>query len=352
MNNPLISVIIPVYNAENYLATCINSVLSQTYTNFECILINDGSTDNSGEICDQYQLLDERIKVIHKENGGVSSARNKGLDMAKGEWIVCVDSDDWIEKEYINQFIQTSSDTDMVIQGYFRHFGSQKVKKYSPLPWQDSGEQAFEKLSDLYQDVKSLSATVLYTSWAKIFKKQIIDDNHLRYKESTQAGEDFLFSLSYLFYVNTISVISFAGYHYMTHQSALTKTVFNDIEKFASWHLDIISAAIKIGDKYRNSKTLVNLIIANHIHVILDMCYLRSYVPKEKRLKTLSLIIPLLNLENLKYFRKKYAVLKLHDLFSIKTLDAILFFYVHLLGLPARKIYHKLIGKKYEIYKQ
>ena len=351
MNNPLVSIIIPVYNAENYLSTCINSVLSQTYTDFECILINDGSTDSSGEICDHYQLLDERIKVVHKENGGVSSARNKGLDMAKGEWVVCVDSDDWIEKEYINQFIQASFNTDMVIQGYFRHFGSQKVKKYSPLPWQDSGEQAFEKLSDLYQNVENVSATVIRASCAKIFKKQIIDDNHLRYRECMQDGEDTLFSLSYLFYVNTIRVISFAGYHYMTHQSGLTKTVF-DIEKFASWHLDIISAAIKIGDKYRNNKMFVNLIIADRIEVILRMCYLRSYVSKEKRLKILSLIIPLLNAKNLKYIGKKYTVLKLHSLFSIKTLDAILFFYVHLLGSPARKIYHKLTGKKYEIYKQ
>src|SRR5690606_27273688 len=97
---PKVSVIIPVYNAEKYLRECIDSVLAQTFDDFELLLINDGSTDGSGKICDEYAQKDARVKVFHKENGGVSSARNLGLDNAKGEWITFIDSDDWIGENY------------------------------------------------------------------------------------------------------------------------------------------------------------------------------------------------------------------------------------------------------------
>lgn len=101
MNNPLISVIVPVYNVEKYLPRCIDSIIDQTFKNFELLLIDDGSKDKSGEICDEYAKRDNRIKVFHKENGGVSSARNVGLDSAKGEWIIFCDSDD---EFYCNAF--------------------------------------------------------------------------------------------------------------------------------------------------------------------------------------------------------------------------------------------------------
>lgn len=99
MKDDLISVIVPVYNVEKYLHKCINSILNQTYKNLEIILIDDGSTDNSGKICDEYALKDNRIKVIHKENGGLSSARNAGLDICSGDYIGFVDSDDYIAED-------------------------------------------------------------------------------------------------------------------------------------------------------------------------------------------------------------------------------------------------------------
>lgn len=101
MNIPQISVIVPVYNVEKYLSRCIESILSQTFTDFELLLIDDGSTDRSGEICDEYAKKDTRIRVFHTKNRGVSAARNLGLDNAKGEWISFVDSDDWVENDYL-----------------------------------------------------------------------------------------------------------------------------------------------------------------------------------------------------------------------------------------------------------
>ncbi len=104
MSSPLISIIVPVYNAEKTLNRCVDSILQQTFTDWELLLINDGSKDLSGEICDQYGAKDKRIRVFHKENGGVSSARNVGLDNAKGEWITFVDSDDLFMIIYLMQF--------------------------------------------------------------------------------------------------------------------------------------------------------------------------------------------------------------------------------------------------------
>ena len=114
---PKISVIVPVYNVEKYLSRCIDSILAQTFTDFELLLIDDGSKDKSGEICDEYANKDNHVKVFHKENGGVSSARNLGLDNAQGEWITFVDSDDFVNSDWLSYYAK-SFDVDLIVQGY------------------------------------------------------------------------------------------------------------------------------------------------------------------------------------------------------------------------------------------
>ena len=116
--NPKISVIIPVYNAEKYLRRCVDSILAQIFTDFELLLIDDGSKDKSGVICDEYAKKDNRVKVFHKENGGVSSARNLGLDNARGEWIGFIDSDDMVKPEYLDGLIRYQSRSSLVVGGY------------------------------------------------------------------------------------------------------------------------------------------------------------------------------------------------------------------------------------------
>ena len=107
-DNPLVSIIVPVYNVEEYLEECVNSIISQTYTNIEIILVDDGSTDNSGELCDKYSLRDNRIEVIHKVNGGISDARNVGAKSAKGKYIYFIDSDDYIVSEAIDELVSVA----------------------------------------------------------------------------------------------------------------------------------------------------------------------------------------------------------------------------------------------------
>lgn len=116
MIRPKVTIIVPVYNVEKYLTCCIGSILSQSFKDFELLLIDDGSSDLSGEICDDYVEKDARIRVFHKENGGVSSARNLGLENAQGEWICFIDSDDWVEVDFLKELIQYDS-FDLVVGG-------------------------------------------------------------------------------------------------------------------------------------------------------------------------------------------------------------------------------------------
>ena len=127
-----ISIIIPIYNSEKYLTHCLDSILKQTYQDFEVILVNDGSTDNSAKICDNYTITDARFKVIHKQNQGVSIARNTGISYAKGEYISFIDSDDWIENDYLKNMINVAdSSSDIIISGAICDYTDKQSKKLS-----------------------------------------------------------------------------------------------------------------------------------------------------------------------------------------------------------------------------
>ena len=171
MEMPLVSVIVPVYKVEPYLHRCVDSILIQTYTNLEIILVDDGSPDNCGKICDEYAKKDNRIKVIHKTNGGQSEARNVGLDVAKGEYVTFVDSDDWIHHRYVeilyNDIMQANADVSMC--GFVRTSdmhcvdNSYKNHKFKTI----SKEQAMEKT--LYQNKLDSSP------WDKLYKRKLFD---------------------------------------------------------------------------------------------------------------------------------------------------------------------------------
>ncbi|MDR0422523.1 MAG: glycosyltransferase, partial [Proteiniphilum sp.] len=115
--NPMISVIVPVYNVEKYLRKCLESILAQTYTSFELLLVNDGSTDGSGQICDEYAQKDSRVQVFHQENKGVSRARNLGLERAKGKWVAFIDSDDWVDSTYLEHLLEGDEDVELRVMG-------------------------------------------------------------------------------------------------------------------------------------------------------------------------------------------------------------------------------------------
>lgn len=216
MPSPEISVIVPVYNTGKYLRRCVDSILAQTYTDFELLLIDDGSTDGSGAICDEYAAFDSRVCVFHKPNGGVSSARNLGLDHARGEWIAFVDSDDWIEPEYLACLFSNINGADLSICD-FRIKGSSEI-------WPDKIASGFihtEELANFYAD--TFPYCYLTAPWIKLFRKSIIDSHNIRFNERISTIEDTIFVLEYLRWVESISCTDKKLYNYWRQDAGLSQ---------------------------------------------------------------------------------------------------------------------------------
>ena len=207
MSDTLISIIVPVYNSEQTLQQCIESILCQTYKNIELLLIDDGSKDRSGEICDEYARKDSRVKVFHKENGGVSSARNVGLDNAKGEWITFCDSDDHVSKEWLSNMVRYDTGCDLVVQGF------STPMEYEPL---NSEINHFCVYSGSIKDglILLLQRHILGYLWVKLFKSSIIRNHHIKFDKNIFLQEDELFILSYAKYCNSMTAIEKIGYFY------------------------------------------------------------------------------------------------------------------------------------------
>ena len=206
---PNISVIVPVYNVQDYLDKCVTSILNQSYVNFELILIDDGSSDKSSEICDSYAADDSRVVVIHQDNGGVSSARNKGLSVAKSDWITFVDSDDWVESNYLFNFRLGEESSDIYIQGLqFVNSNTMQVIEEKDLP-----NLSILK-SDFYDQVPKNNILSLGFPVCKLFKKDIIEKNNICFDEQLSHHEDHIFVFEYLMYVNKMTLSSGLNYNY------------------------------------------------------------------------------------------------------------------------------------------
>ena len=223
----MISVIVPIYNAEKYLHRCIKRILAQDYTDYELLLIDDGSTDNSGTICDEYAIKDNRIRVFHKENGGVSSARNWGLDKAIGEYIMFVDSDDYMLPGMLEVMLSTleSKKADLVVCGTTETGGGY---------WRPIADVDYS-INQLKENFVSLLHTELLSPpWNKIYKKEIIGSN--RFCEDISFGEDLLFNIQYLEKCENISLIKESPFYHEKENENSLVVKFNrnrllDIEK-------------------------------------------------------------------------------------------------------------------------
>ena len=233
----MISVIVPVYNTVKYLDKCIQSILSQTYTDFELLLIDDGSTDSSGAICDRYAVQDSRVRVFHKENGGVSSARNIGLDNARGEWVAFVDSDDLFTNNALNIF-KEHIDAELIITSHSVNVDG----KFSECIISDKKKYILEKDKDDFI-CRNLNTNIIKTIWAKFFKKDIISD--LRFDKNISCGEDFLFMLSYLLRLKQIFLVDYSSYIYtcpdihfhIKYQSSIEKSIYALSKLFKTYKL-------------------------------------------------------------------------------------------------------------------
>lgn len=276
-----ISVIVPVYNVERYLPCCIDSILAQTYTDFELLLINDGSKDSSGKICDEYAKKDNRILVFHKENGGVSSARNIGLDNAQGEWVAFVDSDDTLDANFLyNSLIDLPDFVDIVFLSW--------AKK-------ENGKIVFEKIlpdavydhGNLHKAFSETDIVSMGVPWGRIYKMDAIRKYNLRFDIELPISEDRLFFYEYIIHSRGILLRSYIGYYFRVtnqglsskkHSGELREIRINKLnvaadkikreldlspkEYFPFWHQQLIYVSILINASINNVR---NLMARNHL---------------------------------------------------------------------------------------
>lgn len=205
---PEISIIVPVYKVEQYLPRCIDSILAQTFTDFELLLVDDGSPDNCGKICDEYAEKDARIRVFHKENGGVSSARNLGLDNARGKYIGFVDSDDYI----FPMMYET------LLSGFAFDVQLSCVSVYT-------GQYRESSSADILNLDETIEMCFLSSMWTTIWNKLFLRDyvNHLRFDISVQIAEDVLFLSQYLQRIHSSCFINSTFYAYCDNQNSATR---------------------------------------------------------------------------------------------------------------------------------
>lgn len=228
----MISIIVPVYNVENYLDDCIRSIVMQTFTDWELLLIDDGSTDSSPLIAKDWKNKDERIKYFRKENGGVSTARNFGIDHARGEYIMFVDSDDICSTDILKSlFLAMTPTCDLVACEIYRFKAENEISES-----QICNKLSLSSLNDIYAHFENHG--LLHPPYAKLFRKEIIRNNNLRFDERLSLGEDMCFNLDYLQYVSTAIVISSALYFYRDTAGSLTKNIRLDYADIQMYLLD------------------------------------------------------------------------------------------------------------------
>lgn len=269
--NKLVSIIVPVYNTEKYLNRCIQSIQNQTYENLEIILIDDGSTDSSGKICDEFAKKDDRIIVIHKPNGGVSSARNKGLDIAKGEYITFVDSDDYIENNTYQNVVNIFQTYDVDIVNFqcimelnYRKKSMTK-SRYGLIDYSKDKTQILDMFLERHEQ---------FYLWCTVFKRSTI--KQIRFVEDLKFGEDCYFSFNSILNSNRMYIMNKAFYHYCCNEDSSTRK-FNHNK----W-------VIKIENYYRIWLLIYNRIVELNLNIYKKTCVNYIYITTINLLKELA----------------------------------------------------------------
>ena len=221
MEKPTLSLIVPIYNGETYLETCLNAILGQTFRDFEALLVNDGSTDGTSEICHRYARSDSRLQVIDKPNGGVSQTRNYAMDRARGTYLQFMDADDWLAPNAMEVLCHaaTSTGCDLVISHFYRVAGERlspqgHIKKARVLTRQEFAEHMMKAPANFYYGVL----------WNKLYRRSIVEANRLRCPESVDWCEDFLFNCEYIQYARLIAAVPEPIYYYRNREDSLVNS--------------------------------------------------------------------------------------------------------------------------------
>lgn len=236
--NSKVSVIVPVYKVEKYLAHCIESLIEQSFKEIELILVDDGSPDNSGNICEEYAKIDERIKVIHKENGGLADARNAGIKVATSDLLLFIDSDDWCELNMIEQLYKryVETEADIITFGYVIDYINNdfSLKKSLDSNLFFKGKEAVRKAIYMLDEKEMFNSVC-----NKMYKKEILDNKEISFRLDGMPGEDLIFNCSYFTNINSIAFFDGEFYHYMRRDEATLVTRYEKdmYKKVANFNL-------------------------------------------------------------------------------------------------------------------
>lgn len=296
-----ISVVVPVYNVEKYLNRCVDSILNQTFRDFELILVDDGSKDKSGEICDEYAQKDKRVRVIHKENGGVSKARNIGIDMALGEYIMFVDSDDYIDKVMLEELTKEELEEYDLVVSSIRMMTNKGELYYS------AGEKMHD-VKTLLEDycMDSFSAICLNGPWCKRYRLDILKQNGIYFNSELSLGEDTVFNFDYIQFCDKIRCMAKSFYYYMRENelSLFSGFQYNTYEqtKLVEEHIRIVLERFGCSCKAKRNrmKNYVNIVIGNLIKCVYvgDIIAFRHYCKVSTQDKNLKDYLSLLEGKN------------------------------------------------------
>lgn len=221
---PMVSIIVPIYNAEQYLRRCVDSILNQEYTDYELLLVNDGSTDASGDICEEYGDQDPRVIVIQKENTGVSDSRNRAIDRARGKYLQFLDSDDWITPDATRLFVRAAEEygCDMVISDFYRVVGERlspkgDIEEEGVLTREEFAAHMMENPADFYYGVL----------WNKLYRRDIVEEHKLRMDTDISWCEDFMFNLEYIRHARRFYALHTPIYYYVKTKGSLASQGMN-----------------------------------------------------------------------------------------------------------------------------
>ncbi len=264
MHQPRVSVIIPVYNAENYLDRCIESAVKQTYTNIEIILVDDGSADKSGAICDSWAKKDSRIRVIHKSNEGAGLARNTGLDIADGEYVLFIDSDDFIHPETVKSCVSAAEkdNSEIVLYGRADVRGDGSIKEKTILTdkylYKDS-----DVTEDLFASLCIRSKGFGFGVVGKMMKLSTIKENKIKfYSEREFLSEDALFLTEFFAYIRSATIVPEYYYMCVIHDDSLSNAVK---ESFQKKNNEFLKKAVDICESKCYSENIINHLKARYL---------------------------------------------------------------------------------------
>lgn len=273
----MVSIIVPVYNCEDRIRKCVESIIRQSYKNIEVLLVDDGSTDESGQICDEYAAADKRVCVFHQKNAGASAARNKGITLAKGEYIQFVDSDDYIAEDMTERLVESieQNGTFCSICGYV-YIQGKRVREVK------LQEQRSLALGEMERECPGIfGKNILNPPWNKLYIREEIVSH---FDENLSLGEDLLFNLAYLEKAKEISFVEGSPYYYIEKEASLTKKYRADSIQIAE---RLYKASVKFILENSLGKEAVNdvgrIFVKSVIYGCYDICVVSKMSVREKK---------------------------------------------------------------------